>query len=225
MPRVNYQGLALTGTLSQLKAAPQIEAKRALEIVADLARHITAAGCLTSTIVCGFWKPTNTWRLYVQLLEDVNTTPKTRWWQTIREKVASVTSHTKVVVPLGNEALVRDWFDYSTEKWLYYTHFVVHRGIPLIPWANWVHNGTESLAFMRLLRNDLQMDRFDSPPSKQVTGVLSRTLADLNDLLVRLVLSSPPTHITDSSLHLGTLSAQVLGLVLAFVGLVQYERR
>ncbi|KAI9373418.1 hypothetical protein BJX61DRAFT_541773 [Aspergillus egyptiacus] len=241
MPRVNYQGLALVGDLTQLTSLnPKDDARKAVEIVAALVHHITAAGCDTSTVVSGYYRPTNTWKIYVQLLEEAGTFPKLRWAESIRDQFhAHTTAEITPVSPLRDELetllspshlsdldepLLRDWFDPSSGRWLFYSLFVVHRGIPLLPWANGVHHGTDSLAHMRLLRDDLQISRVTTPPSKAIMRALLRTTgAHLPPLLERLRGASPPAHITDTSIYLGMVSAQVLGLVLAFGGLIDWE--
>jgi hypothetical protein len=133
----DWTGIALTGRVpSLLPKRPRQQADEALNIVADISRTISRAGCANFAIMLGFWAPSASWLLYVRATELANLpsshTRGRTWIEDIRRKVASYVPHEDLEEMEINNRYSIPWHYPHTGKWMHLSLFVVYRGVPFV---------------------------------------------------------------------------------------------
>ncbi|KAI9376294.1 hypothetical protein BJX61DRAFT_490847 [Aspergillus egyptiacus] len=126
----------LTGPLDQLHGkTPELEAKEALHVVADIARCVHNTGCANYEIRIGFWVPTKTWRLHLKTVDHVLPGPDQKGLKDIREKVSAYVHVDQIREQSTQNATASVWWwDWARlgGEWCHVTSLVVQNGIPII---------------------------------------------------------------------------------------------
>ncbi|KAL4877401.1 hypothetical protein BJY04DRAFT_222150 [Aspergillus karnatakaensis] len=111
-----------------------------IQVVGDIARYLHDQGCSTYEVSAGYWVPTVTWRIRIQVLE-LAVSPRHEWRECIRTRVQAY------IDPRGyrernirNQPNFSDWRDWNSpagdDRWVHFTSFGVYRSIPFLTAKN-----------------------------------------------------------------------------------------
>ncbi|KAL4862611.1 hypothetical protein BDV12DRAFT_202877 [Aspergillus spectabilis] len=204
-PKINIQlgprwtGLEMTGPVPSLTTdIPQVYAKEAQrvlsgqarytherqdntisnearQVVADLAHYLHTLNCTTYEISLGFWVPTRTWRIRVEVCELAAAEHPLEWHSEIGRKVRSYIapgSYEERGIQSAPFANFLDW-QKADEKWLHLTKFTVFRGIPFLEKNNGTWDAQEMWAVWILKMADFKV-KGQTMPETRLAGGRSR---------------------------------------------------